>query len=94
MKKKTLSLPKEQVTTIVSDMRASWSGYNDLMQVMLEGMMRAEREEYKADNADSSNGYRPRKAFGGGKVMELRVPRTSYCNFYPIHYVNCTSVSG
>lgn len=84
MKKKTLSFTKEQVTTIVSNLREAGEGYSDLLKVMLEAMMRAERDEYNQEHNDLSNGYRGRKAIGQGKVMELSVPRTRYGNFYPV----------
>lgn len=47
-------------------------------------MMRAEREEHNASNGDMSNGYRPRRTFGRGKILELRVPRSRNGQFYPI----------
>lgn len=31
-----------------------------------------------------NNGYRFRKTYGQGKLLELRVPRTRYEQFYPI----------
>ncbi len=46
--------------------------------------MNAEREEYKIEHNDSSNGFRSRKAFGQGRIMELKVPRTRHGNFYPV----------
>ena len=81
---KTLKFNDEQVTQIVTDLQSSNKDYSGLMKIFLEAMMGAEREAHNAENKDLSNGYRPRRAFGGGRVMELRVPRTRYGSFYPV----------
>jgi transposase-like protein len=81
---KTLKFNDEQVTQIVTDLQSSHNDYSGLMKIFLEAMMGAEREAHNAERGDLSNGYRPRRAFGGGRVMELRVPRTRYGAFYPV----------
>ena len=81
---KTLKFNTEQITQIVTDLQSSQGDYTGLMKIFMEAMMGAEREVYKAESGDLSNGYRPRRAFGGGRVMELRVPRTRYGSFYPV----------
>ena len=81
---KTLKFNTEQITQIVTDLQSSQGDYTGLMKIFMEAMMGAEREVYKAQSGDLSNGYRPRRAFGGGRVMELRVPRTRYGSFYPV----------
>ena len=84
MNKSTLSFSKEQVTQIIADIKASGESYQSLFQVFLEAMMLAEREEYKLEKGDLSNGYRPRRLLGAKRIIELSVPRTRYGNFYPI----------
>lgn len=84
MKKETLSFSKEQVTKIVTDLKDSGTDNSGLMKVFLEAMMRAERQEHNELHNDQSNGYRSRKAFGHGRVLELTVPRTRHGNFYPV----------
>ena len=81
---KTLNFSDQQVTQIVSDLQSSQGDYSHLMKIFLEAMMNAEREVHNQANFHKSNGYRPRRAFGGGRVMELRVPRTLYGSFYPV----------
>jgi transposase-like protein len=44
--------------------------------------MKSEREVFKEQHQDYSNGYRHRKAFGHQKAIELSVPRTRN-GFYP-----------
>jgi transposase-like protein len=81
---KTLNFSIEQVTQIVTDLQSSQSDYGHLQKIFLEALMGAEREVFNQETGDKSNGYRPRRAFGGGRVMELRVPRTRFGSFYPV----------
>ena len=39
---------------------------------------------HNQENGDVSNGYRYRKTFGHGKLLELKVPRTRFGAFYPV----------
>ena len=84
MNNKTLSFSKEQLTQIIASIKASGESYQSLFQVFLEAMMLAEREEYKLEKDDVSNGFRPRRLLGAQGIIELSVPRTRYNNFYPI----------
>lgn len=55
-----------------------------LLKHALEAMMRGEREGYNALTHNMSNGYRPRRTYGQGKMLELRVPRTRNGSFYSL----------
>ena len=46
--------------------------------------MVSERRLYNTDHQDVSNGYRDRRVCHGGKIFELRVPRSRNSNFYPM----------
>ncbi|MEG2070964.1 MAG: transposase, partial [Bacteroidales bacterium] len=46
--------------------------------------MQAEREEHNRLRQDLSNGYRFRKTYGQGRLLELQIPRTRNGNFYPL----------
>jgi putative transposase len=81
---KTLDFTIEQVTQIVTDLQSSKGDYSHLMKIFLEAMMGAERKVHNEQTGDLGNGYRSRRAFGGGRVMELRVPRTRFGTFYPV----------
>jgi transposase-like protein len=59
-------------------------GTNQVMQIALEALMRAERSEFNRTESDVSNGYRPRRFFGKGKELVLSVPRSRHHNFYPV----------
>ena len=60
------------------------NGLHDLMEIMLESMMVAERSEFLSSNpGNKGNGYRPGKSYGQGKKLEFRIPRDRYGNFHP-----------
>jgi len=46
--------------------------------------MQAERKEHNLAKEDVSNGFRTRKTFGKGKLLELQVPRSRNGQFYPL----------
>ena len=46
--------------------------------------MLAEREEYKLEKEDVSNGFRPCRLLGSQGIIELSVPRTRYNHCYLI----------
>lgn len=76
MKKHTLNLTRQQVIDSVAFIQESRSGRSSLMQMMLEALMRSERDEYNTQNGDVSNGYRSCRAYPEGQVFEIQVPRT------------------
>lgn len=55
-----------------------------ILQSSFEAIMKAERQEFNQMRDTVSNGYRPRKVFGQGRLMELQVPRTRTGQFYPL----------
>ena len=73
---KNLHFTQEQVTNILEEIATKENGIQELQRISLEAMMRAEREEHNRTEGDMSNGYRPRRTFGQGKILELRVPRS------------------
>lgn len=72
-----------QFTKIIEDIIEKEDGLNTILKTTLEAMMKAERTEYQKATKDYGNGYRYRKAFGNGKMIELKVPRTRE-GFYPV----------
>lgn len=81
---KRIHFTQEQVTKILEDIAQEKGGYQEVLKISLEAMMRAEREEHNKSQGDMSNGYRYRKTFGQGKILELQVPRSRRGNFYPV----------
>lgn len=77
-------LTKEQISEQMRKHAEKKNGLHDLMEIMLESMMVAERSEFLADNPDNKgNGYRPGRSYGQGKKLEFRIPRDRYGNFHP-----------
>ena len=81
---KKFNFTQAQVSQILDEIATQEDGLNRLLQHALEAMMRAERKEHNLQAKDLSNGYRSRKSFGRGKIMELQVPRSRKGNFYPV----------
>ena len=57
---------------------------DQIVKLGLEILMNTEREEHNRETGDNSNGYRYRKMYGSGKLLELKVPRTRNGGFHPI----------
>jgi len=81
---KRIHFAQEQITEILEDIAQKEGGYQEVLKISLEAMMRAEREEHNRKQGDMSNGYSIRKTFGQGKILELQVPRSRKGHFYPI----------
>lgn len=80
-----MDFTQEQITTILSDFSSKKeNGYETILKIALESLMRAEREEFKELNPDVSNGFRKRSVYSNGYSIELAVPRTRNNNFYPL----------
>ena len=60
------------------------AGLEEILKKCLEILMKSEREIHNENYSDYSNGYRYRKIYGSGKLLELQVPRTRNGNFYPM----------
>ena len=80
-----MDFTQEQITTILSDFSSKKeNGYETILKIALESLMRAERKEFKDLNSDVSNGFRKRTVYSNGHSIELAVPRTRNNNFYPL----------
>ena len=82
---KDFTLTQAQIKTILKEIAKEEEGFYKLLKLSLESLMEAEREEYKQEVKDSSNGYRKRRILGlGNSQLILDVPRTRKTNFYPV----------
>jgi transposase-like protein len=80
----TMQFTKVQISELMRKHAEKENGLHDLMEIMLESMMVAERSEFLQDNPNNKgNGYRPGHAYGQGKKLEFRIPRDRYGNFHP-----------
>jgi len=77
-------LSKEQLSSVMAKHSERENGLHDLMEIMLESMMLAERREFlDQSKGNKGNGYRQGRSFGHGRVLEFRIPRDRYGNFHP-----------
>ena len=75
---------KVQISELMRKHAEKENGLHDLMEIMLESMMVAERSEFLHENPQNKgNGYRLGHAYGQGRKLEFRIPRDRYGNFHP-----------
>lgn len=79
-----MKLTQEQFKEILTNEMTEPNGLSRLMSLIIEIAMDGERELYKEASGDVSNGYRPRRIFASGNMLELRVPRTRQRGFMPL----------
>ena len=81
-----MQLSKTQITALLTEVASQEDGFNEILRMSFEALMKAERQEHLSEQSgtDKGNGYRQVKAYGRGKMLELRVPRTRSGNFYPL----------
>ncbi len=79
-----MDFTKEQLSHVFVKHLERERGLQDLMELLIEGMMRAERRNFlDSDPGNKGNGYRQGKSYGNGRVLEFRIPRDRYGNFHP-----------
>ena len=78
-----MNLTRVQFKEIIREKVTKRGGIEELMRVVLEVIMEGERDLYKEESGESSNGYRRRRVIYGGNILELKVPRTRRSGFYP-----------
>ena len=75
---------KVQISELIRKHAEKENGLHDLMEIMLENMMVAERSEFlHAPPKNKGNGYRSGHTYGQGRKLEFRIPRDRYGNFHP-----------
>lgn len=75
---------KVQISELMRKHAEKENGLHDLMEIMLESMMVAERSEFLRENpSNKGNGYRPGHAYGQGWNWEFLIPRDHYGDFHP-----------
>ncbi len=79
-----MEFTQEQITEIISEITNGASGLQGLVKQGLESLMLSERSLHNEALSDVSNGFRSRRVCHGGKIFELRVPRSRNSNFYPM----------
>jgi len=69
-----MNFTKEQLSDVFVKHLDRERGLQDLMEIMIESMMTAERKDF-LDSApgNKGNGYRAGKSYGNGRVLEFRI---------------------
>jgi transposase-like protein len=79
-----MDFTKEQLSDVFIKHLNREKGLQELMELMIESMMQAERRDFLDVNPDNKgNGFRQGKSYGNGRVLEFRIPRDRYGNFHP-----------
>lgn len=79
-----MDFTKEQLSDVFIKHLDREKGLQDLMELLIESMMRAERRDFlDSYPGNKGNGYRQGKSYGNGRVLEFRIPRDRYGNFHP-----------
>ena len=79
-----MDFTKEQLSEVFIKHLDREKGLQDLMELMIESIMMAERREFLIDSeGNKGNGFRRGRSYGQGRVLEFRIPRDRYGNFHP-----------
>lgn len=82
-----IDLSKDQLQDTIHSLLNKDEGLNELLEMILDGLMKLERDTFltqQASPANKANGYRPGRAAGYGKELSLRIPRDRLGNFQPV----------
>ena len=81
----TLSFTKEQLVLGLSKYADAENGFQTVLQLALDSLMKSERKLFLREHPDNKgNGYRPLHVFGHGRMLELQIPRDRLSQFKPL----------
>ena len=79
-----MKFTKVQLQTLIGNHLQRENGLNEVLEMTLNGLMKAERREHlHGQTSNKANGFRPGRVYGKGKLLELRIPRDRNGEFYP-----------
>ena len=82
-----MNLTKEQISSELTKLAGEKNGYQNLMELMLNSLMKIERDVFLDENRElknKCNGFRGLRVFGSGKSLELKIPRDRLGEFKPM----------
>lgn len=79
-----MEFTQTQMSEIISTLANGKEGFQALIRMALESLMKSERSVYNSLMNDVSNGFRDRKIYHQGHIFEIQVPRSRENNFYPM----------
>lgn len=87
-----MDFTKEQLSEVLCKHAERENGLQDLMEIMIESMMVAERREYLHEDGlpgDKGNGFRMSHTYGQGCTLTFRIPRymiAAEWMYHPYHF--------
>ena len=80
-----ITFAKEQLSEVMCKHAEKENGLHDLLEIMLESLMVAERGGFLREqgNHNKGNGYRFGHTYGHGKKLEFKIPRDWFGIFHP-----------
>ncbi len=82
-----IDLKDDQLQDIIQSVLNKDEGLNELLELILNGLMKIERTYWMASDSgpdNKANGYRPGQAIGHGRKLSLRIPRDRLGKFQPV----------
>ena len=79
-----MEFTQTQMSEIISQITSSKDGFQQLIQMGIESLMKSERKIHNELTLDVSNGYRNRRICHNGQMFQISVPRTREHSFYPM----------
>ena len=82
-----MEITQAQKYEILEQELLNGAGLEEILKKCLEILMKSEREIHNENYLDYSNGYRYRKIYGSGKLLELQVPGTRNSNSHQLSWI-------
>jgi len=80
-----MELTKLQIRQAIATHVDKENGLNEVMEMILESMMKAERNVFlEGREGNKANGFRRGKTYGNGRILEFRIPRDRRSEFQPV----------
>lgn len=82
-----IDLSNDQLQDSINELLNKEQGLNQILEMILNGLMKLERDEFLSQQQDpdnKANGYRPGQAGGYGQELSLRIPRDRLGEFKPV----------
>lgn len=80
-----MELSIKQRKALVEEWSKSPNGNNEIVEVCLNSLLKAERESFLIDRPkNKANGFRNIKSFGFGESINLKIPRDRFSEFKPV----------
>ena len=79
-----MELTQAQISEFISDMTKTQQGLYDMVEILLNSILKNERTLWQDENSEAANGFRPCKIRYHRMEFALQIPRTRQGGFYPV----------